>query len=237
MTATADLATPNVLTELGQQTLRRLMRVWFDFERQLARVCILRRLDVGTFTLDDYRRLLLHLRPQVVEGARWISRAASSFDRDHTAVRSVVIGHASDEHRDYELLEADYVACGGDLKAIERQPRNVGTEALHGYLMHRASQRNPTCLVGAMWIIEGLGQKMATQWATRIEALTGSGPDRTRFMRYHADNDEQHMGKLYALLDRLCTDEAAAAEIVTTARVVARLYVLQLEEIDSDTGT
>lgn len=234
MTAPVEIARPDVLSALGQQTLRRLLRAWFEFERRLGKVPILRRLDAGTFTGDDYRRLLLNLRPQVVEGARWISRAASSFDREHADVRSVVIGHASDEHRDYELLEADYVASGGDPETIRRQPRNLGTEALHSYLMYRASQPNPVCLLGAMWIIEGLGEKMANDWAARIEALTGSDGADTRFMRYHAANDDAHMNKLYGLLDRVCTGEPAAERIARTARVVGRLYALQLEEIDGD---
>ena len=57
------------LNPFGQATLRGLMRTWMDFERQLAKVPILRRLDLGTFSLEDYQRLLLNLRAQVVEGA------------------------------------------------------------------------------------------------------------------------------------------------------------------------
>jgi hypothetical protein len=232
MTASLKLVRPEVLTKLGRKTLRELLRAWFDFERRLAKVPIVRRLDLGTFSLADYRRLLLHLRPQVVEGSRWISRCASSFDREHADVRSIIIGHASDEHRDYEMLERDYVAAGGALSEILAQPRNLGSEILHSYLMHRASQPNPTCLLGAMWIIEGLGDKMASDWAARIEELTNVDGGSTRFMRYHAANDEGHMDKLYALLDRVCVDRPSADGIVRAARVVGRLYALQLEEID-----
>lgn len=234
MTRATEIARPDVLSELGQQTLRRLLRAWFEFERRLGKVPIIRRLETGSFTADDYRKLLLNLRPQVVEGARWISRCASSFDRDHTDVRSVIIGHAGDEHRDFELLEQDYVASGGELAMIRAQPRNLGSEILHSYLMYRAGQPNPSCLLGAMWIIEGLGDKMANDWAARIEELTGGRGDNTRFMRYHAANDDSHMDKLYGLLDRVCTEDETSDEIVRTSRVVGRLYAMQLEEIDSD---
>ena len=70
--------------------------------------------------------------------------------------------------------------------ALSARGRNPGSEALHGYLMHRASEPNPVGLLGAMWIVEGLGEKMARDWASRIESLTGLGPDCTRFLRYHA---------------------------------------------------
>lgn len=234
MTSARKLDRPEILTELGQQTLRELMRSWFDFERRLAKVPIIRRLDTGDFSSDDYLRLLLNLRPQVVEGSRWISRCASSFDRDHADVRSVIIRHAFDEHRDYEMLESDYVASGGALAEIQAQPRNLGSEILHGYLMYRASQPNPTCLLGAMWIIEGLGDKMARDWAARIEELTGSDGSNTRFMRYHAANDEQHMENFYGLLDRVCVAPKSADAIVKTSRAVGRLYAMQLEEIDNE---
>jgi hypothetical protein len=224
---------PDVLTEVGQETLRRLLRVWFDFERRLAKVPIVRRLDLGQFDLNDYQNLLLNMRPQVVEGARWISRCASSFDREHADVRSVIIGHAQEEHRDYEVLESDYVSSGGDLERIKAQSRNPGSEALHCFLMYRASQPNPVDLLGAMWIIEGLGNKMANDWAARVEELVKGADGFTHFMRYHGDNDDSHMDKLYGLIDRLCADENAGDRIVRTANVVARLYAMQLEEIDN----
>ena len=223
---------PDVLTETGQDLLRRLLRSWFDFERRLSRVPIIRRLELNQFTVEDYQKLLLNLRPQVVEGARWITRCASSFDRDFADVRSVVIGHAQDEHRDYEILERDYVACGGDAETIRSQRRNAGSEALHAFLMYRASQPNPVDLMGAMWIIEGLGNKMATDWAGRIEEVVGNA-ESTTFLRYHGENDEEHMDKLYGLIDRVCTDESAMDDIVRTANVVGRLYAMQLEEIDN----
>lgn len=226
------LERPEVLTDVGQETLRRLLRVWFDFERRLAKVPIIRRLDLNQFSVSDYRSLLLNMRPQVVEGARWITRCASSFDRYFADVRSVIIGHAHDEHRDYEILERDFVNCGGELEAIQAQPRNAGSEALHGFLMYRASQPNPVDLLGAMWIIEGLGNKMANEWAGRIEECIGDTKSCTSFLRYHGENDESHMDKLYGLIDRLCTDQQLADRIIRTARVVGMLYALQLEEIE-----
>ncbi len=232
MSESVAMERPDVLTETGKALLRQLLRAWFDFERRLSRVPIIRRLEVNQFTTEDYRNLLLNLRPQVVEGARWISRCASSFDREFADVRSVVIGHAQDEHRDYEILERDYIACGGDAETIRSQPRNAGSEALHAFLMYRASQPNPVDLLGAMWIIEGLGNKMATEWAGRIEEAVGDSGC-TRFLRYHGENDESHMDKLYGLIDRVCVDDKSADDIIRTANVVGRLYAMQLEEIDN----
>lgn len=209
------------------------MRTWFDFERRLEQVPIVERLNTDRFTIEDYRQLLLNLRQQVIEGSRWISRTASSFDRDYADVRSVIIGHAMDEHRDYEVLEQDYVAAGGKLADIQSRLRNPGSDALHSFLMYRASRPNPVDMLGAMWIIEGLGHKMAQDWAARIENLKDGMKDCTRFLRYHGENDDEHMDKLYGVLDRVCGNEQDADRIVLTAEVVGRLYALQLTEVDN----
>ena len=176
------------LNPSAQVCLQQLLRVWLGFERDLSTVPLLRRIDLGTYTVEDHLCLLRNLRQQVVEGSRWITRAASSFDRNYTEIRSTIISHAVDEHRDYELLEQDYVASGGNLGDILEMERNIGSEALHGYLMHRSSRPNPIDLLGAMWIIEGLGEKMARSWAERIQELTEGT---SSIVRYHAQNQKE----------------------------------------------
>ena len=104
-----------VLNSHAQVCLQHLLRVWLGFERDLSKVPLLRRIDLGTFTVEDHQVFLRNIRQQVIEGSRWITRTASSFDRNHSEIRSTIISHAVDEHRDYEMLEKDYVASGGKL--------------------------------------------------------------------------------------------------------------------------
>lgn len=216
----------------AQVCLQQLLRVWLGFERDLSTVPLIRRIDLGTYTVEDHLCFLRNLRQQVIEGSRWIARTASSFDSEYSEIRSRIIQHAMDEHKDYELIEKDYIASGGDLEDIQGMSKNVGSEALHGFLMYRSSRPNPIDLLGAMWIIEGLGEKMASSWAERIQELTGLGEDSTRFMAYHGHNDEDHMQLFYEMLEVVCISQKSVDIIVKTAKVVARLYRLQLEEIE-----
>lgn len=222
-----------VLTPLGQSCLQALLKVWLDFDLAVSKVAIVKRLEQGRLSLEDYQKLLLNLRQQVIEGSRWITRSASSFDRDYSDIRSTVIHHAEEEHRDYQLLEADYVAAGGEQSVIESTQKNIGSEALHGFLMYRASQPNPVDLIGAMWIIEGLGNKMATKWSRYINEQFSFENSATSFMDYHGENDENHLQELYNLIDRVATSQKNIDDIIRTAKVVAKLYQLQLEEVDN----
>ncbi len=211
----------------------RLDEVWDDLERHLSEVPVLQRLAAGSVTVDDYRRLLYNLRQQVIDGSLWIARAASNFDIDHFDLRAAAIKHAEEEHRDHFLLERDYVAIGGSLDELRAGRKNVGSEALSGYLFHYADRPNPAGLLGAMFIIEGLGARRAAEWAGRFQEVLGLADNQVYFMTYHQEADGAHTGDLTALLESGLVDDATADEIVRCAQVVARLYALQLTELDN----
>jgi 3-oxoacyl-[acyl-carrier-protein] synthase-3 len=234
--ASAELgALPLVPREGGdpvrEKLVRELTHVWVDFEAKLHKVPIIEKLVRGVFTVEDYRELLINMRQQVVEGSRWIARAASSITAEHLALRSSFIRHARDEHRDYEMLERHYVSVGGTQEAITRAPKNIGSEALSAWMFHRAGQENPFDLLGAMFIIEGLGNRVARKWGLAIKDQLGLQEEQVRFFTYHGDNDATHLDRLEgALASGILTPELAA-RIVKTAKVTARLYLLQLEEL------
>lgn len=216
---------------LAQQLIRELTLVWFDLEDQLQRVPLLQRLYAGRITIEDYRALLFNLRQQVIDGSRWIARAASSITPEFFPIRSAFIQHTSDEHRDFEMLERNFVSAGGSLDAIRAGRKNIGSEALSAYILERASHENPFDLIGAMFIIEGIGQRLARQWGERIQCALQLDDEAVSFFLYHSESDIVHFRRLeLALAADILTPQLVEA-IVKCARVTARLYVLQLEEI------
>ena len=219
---------PAVTRVLGE-----LAEVWAELQRRLARVPVVRRIEDGSATLEDYRRLLLNLRQQVVDGGRWIALAAANFSAELFWLRSAAIRHAADEHRDYQLLERDFTAVGGDPRLMAATSANVGSAALSAFVFHRAGLPEPVDLLGAMFVIEGLGVRKAAGWASRLSASLGLRDDQLSFLKYHAAGDDEHFQLLAAALRSGLLDDAAMTRIVKTARVTARLYALQLEELDN----
>jgi len=83
-----------------------------------------------------------------------------------------------------------------------------------------------------MSIIEGLGARVAGDWASRIREQLAVGEEAVTFLRHHGTADPSHMDAFAEAL-RIALDAGASADaIVRNARIVARLYRLQLEEID-----
>jgi 3-oxoacyl-[acyl-carrier-protein] synthase-3 len=222
---------PATTQDLKAQLTRRLAQVWVDFEGRLAQVPIVDKMNRSKMRLEDYRLLLLNLRQQVVEGGRWIARAASNITTDCFPLRSMFIGHAHEEHRDFQMLERDYVSVGGQLEDIQQGEKNIGSEALSAWMFHRAGQENPFDLIGAMFIIEGLGMRLARPWGEKIREQLDLRNDQVTFLLYHGEHDEDHFAKLEQALESGILTPELVDRIVKAARVTARLYLLQLEEL------
>jgi hypothetical protein len=211
--------------------LRRLAIEFTEFEGRLEQTPLIRKLTRGRFELADYQAFLLQLRQQVKDGALWMSRAASNIGETHLELRSALMKHAVTEHRDFTILESDYVATGGDVGTIRSGEKNIGSEALSAWMFHQASQPDPFGLLGAMWIIEGLGSIKAREWGRRIQQTLALPDDAVRFLLYHGENDATHIEEFKEMLAMVLPDDLVARRVVRTARVTARLYALQIEEI------
>lgn len=226
----SEAAAPDAAA-LKASLIRQLTQVWSDFEAELNGVPVIDKLNRGKLRLEDYKQVLLNMRQQVVEGARWIARAASNITVESFDLRSTFLGHAHEEHRDFQMLERNYVAVGGSLEEIQGAEKNIGSEALSAWMFHKASRENPLDLLGAMFIIEGLGNRLALKWGRAFQSQLGLKPDQVSFLLYHGDNDEQHLEKMWEAFDSGILTPALVKDIVKTARVTARLYRLQLEEL------
>ena len=213
--------------------LEELALVWAQFEHQLNRVPIVQRIESYQATLDDYRSLLYNLRQQVKEGSRWITRAASNITSEYADLRAEFIDHAAEEQLDFRMLDEDYQAVGGDPRSIAEGVKNPGSEALSAFMFNQASRENPFDLLGAMYIIEGLGANKATRWVELLRDQLDLSESQTRFLTYHGGADEEHTEKMFSILRSELITLDIARSIVHTARVVARLYALQLEEVDN----
>lgn len=220
------------MSQQSQQVMRGLLSVWGDFSSSLNRVPVIDKLNRGRFRVEDYKELLRNQRQQVVEGSCWIARAASSITQEYADHRSTFIRHAVTEHRDYRMLEDNYVSLGGKLEEITGAEKNIGSEALNAFMFHRATQPNPFDLLGGMFIIEGLGQKKAGEWGRAIQKQLSLQDEQVSFLLYHAANDDDHMKEFEQTLESGILDiPQMGARIVKTAKTVARLYRLQLEEL------
>lgn len=220
-----------VQSDYSEWLIRQLTRIWIDFENQLNKVPVIKKIYDGTLSKEDYLLLLNDLRQQVIDGSQWISRAGSNISIDLFELRSAFLKHAGTEHKDYQILEKNYKNMGGDLEKLYNGQKNIGSEALSAWMFNQASKPNPVDLLGAMFIIEGLGNRMAGFWGEMIQKQLKLDNNQVDFFLYHGIADVDHFKGLEDALNHPKMNMEIAQRIAKTAKITANLYVLQLKEL------
>jgi 3-oxoacyl-[acyl-carrier-protein] synthase-3 len=218
---------------LMRDMLRKLADVWHGYRSRAWRSPIVSRIAAGKVSQRDLLRWMEDWIPQVQQGSVWMRKAVTHLDNRYTRLRELVTAHAGDEQYDFRILFADYQRAGGPVGHIEDLRRNPGGEALNAYLHARAERPNPVGLLGAIYIIEGTGQRIVPALLPEIRRQLHLPIEAVRFLHYHGENDVNHLARwLTCASIALETDGAAAAEdIVATARNTAELYLMQLEAL------
>tara|TARA_R110002096_G_scaffold49862_1_gene131550 strand:- start:234 stop:2084 length:1851 start_codon:yes stop_codon:yes gene_type:complete len=217
--------------ETSEWLIRNLAQVWIDFETDLLKVPVVAKIHDGKLSMADYKLLLIDLRQQVIDGSQWISRAASNIDIDLFELRSAFIKHTATEHKDYQMLERNFEALGESMETIRSGDKNIGTVALTSFMFQQASKPNPIDLLGAMFIIEGIGKRLAGFWGEMIQDQLELKDSQVSFFTYHGTADENHFHNLEQALNHPKMNIDIAKAIVKTAKATARLYKMQLEEL------
>lgn len=220
--------------------LTELAGIWHDYRSRAWRTPLIRQIRERRLALPDYLNWMEQWIPQVREGSRWMREGAASLTGPYQALAALIDVHAGEEQDDFNILFSDYRKAGGTVARIDDLRRNPGGEALNAYLHGLAATRNPIGLLGAIYIIEGTGQRIVPALLPLIKAGLKLPPDAFRFLEYHGHNDENHLNRWLAAVEMVMAVEGgegaegrsrAARQIIDTARHTAALYLMQFQHI------
>lgn len=219
--------------------LGELATIWHDYRSRAWRTPVIRKLRERGFTPQDYVRWAENWIPQVREGSLWMREGAASVTAPYQALASLIETHAGDEQNDYEILYSDYRRAGG-MRELDALRRNPGGEALNSYLHALAATPNPLGLLGAIYIIEGTGQRIIPALLPLMKASLMQGKDALpadafRFLEYHGTNDEHHLLRWLRAVEIVLGHDGQTGNgsraIIETARRTAELYLMQFEHV------
>jgi 3-oxoacyl-[acyl-carrier-protein] synthase III len=221
---------PDGLREL----LTELASIWHSYRSQVWRTPLVRQIRERRFAVPDYLNWMAQWVPQVREGSLWMREGAASLTGDYQALAALIDVHAGEEQNDFQILFDDYRQAGGTVSDIADLRRNPGGEALNAYLHGLAATTNPIGLLGAIYIIEGTGQRIVPALLPLLKASLKLPPQVFRFLEYHGHNDEHHLNRWLMAVEMvmaLDTDGCAPRQIIDTARHTAALYLMQFQHI------
>jgi 3-oxoacyl-[acyl-carrier-protein] synthase III len=213
--------------------LQQLAAVWHDYRSAAWRTPLVQSILQRRFAPSDYVCWMEHWIPQVREGSRWMREAIASMRAPYQSLGVLVETHASEEQFDFKILFDDYRSAGGSAESIDALRRNAGGEALNAFLHAKAATESPVGLLGAIYIIEGTGQRIIPALLPLLQSQLKLPPGAFRFLSYHGANDENHLARwLRAVSLVLAADPSGRTDedIVATARRTAQLYLMQWED-------
>lgn len=214
--------------------LTELASIWQDYRSRVWRTPLLHRIRTRQLQTQDYVRWMSHWVPQVREGSLWMREGAASLTGDYATLASLIDLHAGEEQNDFKILHSDYLKAGGTETDISKMRRNPGGEALNAYLHGLAATPNPIGLLGAIYIIEGTGQRIVPSLLPLLRAALPLPPDAFRFLEYHGANDEHHLERWLMAVQmalELDTEGTAQQAILQTARNTAAMYLMQFQHV------
>lgn len=214
-----------------QPLLTQLAGIWHDYRSAVWRSPVIHKLVAGQFGVADYQRWTAQWVPQVREGSKWMREAVASLTGPFAELGALIETHAGEEQNDFMILYQDYQAATGT-QPLDALRRNPGGEALNSYLHALAASENPLGLLGAIYVIEGTGQRIVPALLPLLRQQVDLPPSAFRFLDYHGANDEHHLARWLAAVEIVLSIEPKAAEaILATARRTTQLYLMQFEHI------
>jgi 3-oxoacyl-[acyl-carrier-protein] synthase-3 len=231
-----DIAPPHEVaadgTDSTQKLIKELASVWHDYRSRAWRTPLIRKITSNQFTTADYVRWTGCWIPQVREGSQWMVTGANNLDARYSALSTLVRGHAGEERNDFKILFEDYRLAGGTASTVEELRRNPGGEALNAYMHALAAETNPLGLLGAIYIIEGTGQRIIPALLPMLRQQLDLSAQAFRFLSYHGENDVSHLARwLTAVEMAIELNPGCEHRILNVARATADLYVLQMEHV------
>lgn len=128
----------------------------------------------------------------------------------------------------------DIAAAGGDAARVRESVPHPATDALVAYVYDTVQRRNPVGIFGMVFVLEGTSVSLALNAADRIQATLGLPDSAFTYLRSHGHLDQEHVGDMQGILDRL-TDAGDQAAVIQCARAMFWLYGQMFRSLEAVT--
>ncbi len=177
----------------------------------------------GRVTREQYLAFLGQAYHHVKHTVPLLMACGARLPDSHAWLRGCIAHYIEEETGHEEWILNDIAAAGGNADAVRASAPGRAAELLVAYVYDYVTRRNPIGFFGMVHVLEGTSQALATRAAETMRGPLGLPPEAFTYLSSHGALDQEHVGFLAGLMDRL--DAPADQEAVThVARTVFRLY-------------
>ncbi|MFN2166172.1 MAG: TenA family transcriptional regulator [Anaerolineae bacterium] len=194
-----------------------LMRAGF------ARIPIVERALSGAVDRDEYLAFLGQAYHHVRQTVPLLMACGARLPSRLEWLRSAVAEYISEEIGHEQWILDDIAAAGGDPETVRKAAPLPATEIMVACAYDLVARGNPVGFFGMVFVLEGTSVALASRAADALRRRLGLPKEAFRYLTSHGSLDQEHIGVLQSLLDRL-EDPDDRAAVLHGAVLFYRLY-------------
>ncbi len=186
----------------------------------------------GQITQETYLAFLTEAYHHVRHTVPLLMAVGSRLDDRHAWLQPQILHYLEEEAGHEQWILNDIDAAGGDSASAAASEAGIATDAMVAYAYDTVMRRNPVGFFGMVLVLEGTSVALALQAADRIQSALSLPTRAFTYLRSHGSLDQEHVGHLAAIVNRL-EDSADRAAVLRCARGVYRLYGEMFRGLDA----
>lgn len=177
----------------------------------------------GNVTREEYVAFLTQAYYHVSQTVPLLMGCGARLPERLEWLRKAVIDYLNEEYGHHEWVLDDIAEAGGDSEAVRHGTPSPATAAMVGCAWDVIQRGNPVGFFGMVFVLEGTSVALATHAADRIRATLSLPKSAFTYLYSHGSLDQEHVGFLESLVNRLESPEDQAA-VIEAARRFFLLY-------------
>lgn len=203
----------------------RLQSETLDERHTFTEIPVIRRAVCEGVSRDLYLAFLAQAYHHVKHTCSLLALAASRCGDVDRAYQMALFEYIDEEKGHEQWILDDIAAMGGQRDAVAASEPDIPCRVMVGYAYYAIERISPYCLLGMVYVLEGMSILLARDAAASIARSLEAGPGTGGFsyLNSHGALDEKHMEFFARLVDGI-NDPVAQDAILSTAIVMYRLY-------------
>jgi pyrroloquinoline quinone (PQQ) biosynthesis protein C len=190
---------------------------------QLQAIPLIARSLRGEVTRELYLAFLTQAYHHVRHTVPLLMAVGSRLPARHLWLQRELVHYIEEEQGHDEWILSDIAAAGGNAAAVRDGAPSIETDAMVAYAYDTVMRRNPIAFFGMVYVLEGTSVALALNAADAIQRTLALPDKAFTYLRSHGTLDQQHIGDLAEIVNRLDT-AADLPAVVTCARAMFLLY-------------
>lgn len=201
----------------------RLHRLTQTDRESLQSLPVIRRALAGEVTRELYVAFLTQAYHHVRHTVPLMMAVGSRLPERHGWLQRELLHYIEEEVGHEQWVLNDIVAAGGDADEVRHGAPAIETDAMVAYAYDTVMRRAPVGFFGMVHVLEGTSVALALAAADSIQRSLGLPDKAFSYLRSHGQLDQQHVGHLASVLERLDSAQDMLA-VVGCARAMYWLY-------------